>query len=62
MKEKENCEHSNMELVGAIADTHLCIDCGENLISHEIEILNCFYEVGGFCGNEKCKRYLLLVI
>lgn len=47
--------------IGAFVNTHLCFECKENLLANEVEILNQFYEVGAFCGNEKCKRYLILV-
>lgn len=56
------CEHKDVKIVGAIINTHLCFECGNNLVSNEIEILNQYYEIGGFCGNEKCKRYLILVV
>lgn len=57
----ENHEH-DYKLVGAIANTHLCFKCGKELVANEIEILNQYYEVGGFCNDEKCERFLLLVI
>lgn len=59
---KDECNHEDVKLVGAIANTHLCFECGGSLVANEIDILNMFYEVGGFCDNEKCKRYLLLVV
>lgn len=61
MKE-ENCKHEDMKLVGIITNTHLCFKCGGHLSVNEIEIFNQFYEVGGFCDNEKCERFLLLVV
>lgn len=59
---KEECKHEDMKLVGAIANTHLCFKCGKNLVVSEIEILGSFYEIGGFCNDEKCERFLLLVV
>jgi hypothetical protein len=56
----KDCEHK-LEYVKAIANTHLCVKCKENLVSNEIEILNQYYEVGAFCSNEKCERYMILV-
>ena len=44
-----------------LANTNLCVECGGELVCNEIEILNMFYEVGAFCDNEKCKRYMILV-
>jgi hypothetical protein len=61
-KKISNCKHEDIKLVGAIANTQLCFKCGNNLVANEIEILNTYYEVGGFCDNEKCERYLLLVV
>jgi len=48
-------------LVKAIANTHLCVECGGGLVCNEVEILNMSYEIGAFCDNEKCKRYMILV-
>lgn len=59
---KKECKHEDVKLVGAIANTHLCFKCGGVLLSNEIEIIGAQYEVGGFCDNEKCERYLLLVV
>lgn len=59
-KEKK-CEHEDVKLIGAIANTHLCFECGGVLVSNEIEILGQYYEIGAFCRNEKCKRFLILV-
>ena len=59
---KEECKHEDMKLVGVIANTHLCFKCGGNLVSNEIEIFSEFHEVGGFCDNEKCERFLILVV
>jgi hypothetical protein len=58
----KKCEHGDMRPVGAIANTHLCLKCGGLLCANEVEMLNVYYEIGGFCDNEKCDRYLLLVI
>lgn len=62
MENKEECKHEDLKLVGAIANTHLCFKCGGNLVANEIEIFNQLYDVGGFCDNEKCERFLLLVV
>lgn len=59
---KEDCEHKDIKLVGAIANTHLCFKCGKQLTVSEIEIFNQFYDVGAFCNDEKCERFLLLVV
>ena len=59
---KNECEHKDCKIVGAIANTHLCHKCGGELVSNEIEIIGAFYEVGGFCDNEKCERFLVLVV
>lgn len=61
MKE-DNCKHEDVTLVGAIANTHLCFKCGKNLVSNEIEVYGEYYEVGAFCNDEKCERFLLLVV
>lgn len=58
----KECKHEDVKLVGAFINTHLCFKCGGNLVSNEIEIYNEFYEVGGVCDNEKCERYLILVV
>ena len=59
---QNKCKHEDMKLVGAIANSHLCHKCGGNLLSNEIEILNVPHEIGGFCDNEKCERFLILVV
>lgn len=59
-KPKSECKHEEV-LVEAIANTHLCHKCGGNLCANDVEILGQYYEVGGFCDNEKCERYLILV-
>lgn len=43
-------------------DDTICIKCQQKLLCHEIEIFNFPYEVGGYCENKQCERYLLLVI
>jgi hypothetical protein len=55
------CDHKDAVLVGAIANTYLCVKCQGELICNEIEILNEYYEIGAFCNNEKCERFLILV-
>lgn len=59
---KEECKHENSELIGIIQPHPKCIKCGNQLIAHDIEIFNMYEEIGGFCDNEKCERYLLLVV
>ncbi len=54
-------EH-DYKLHKTFVNTNLCFKCGKSLTVNEIEILNMFYEVGGFCDDEKCERYLLLVV
>lgn len=58
-----SCEHSDSELVNIVPpdDFQKCIECGKVLVANEIEIIGMFYEVGGFCDNKDCKRYMLLV-
>lgn len=53
--------HIETAIQKAIANTHMCFKCKGILICNEIEILNQFYEVGVFCDNEKCERYMILV-
>lgn len=53
-------EH-DLKYVKAIVNTHLCFKCNKDLVSNEIEILNQFYEMGAFCDDEKCERYMILV-
>lgn len=62
MKPEEHSCEDNLVLVGALKNTHLCVKCGNTLCANEIEILNSYYEVGGFCNNEKCERFLILVV
>lgn len=47
-KQKEQCE--------------ICVECSEDILVHEIEILNVFYEIGGYCNNPNCKRYKILLV
>lgn len=56
-----DCEHKDVKLVKTIVDDGRCISCKQPLVANEIEILGMFYEVGGFCSEEKCERYMLLV-
>jgi hypothetical protein len=58
----KDCNHEDVKLVGAIMNTERCFKCKGNLVANEIEILNMFYEVGGFCDNSECERYLILVV
>lgn len=59
---KEECKHKDVKLVGAIANTHLCFKCSKPLVSNLVEILNQDCEMGAFCDDEKCERFLLLVV
>lgn len=59
---KIDCKHEDCKLVGCIANTHLCFKCHQPLICNEIEIYGEFHEIGGFCNDEKCERFLLLVV
>lgn len=59
---KEKCHEHDLVLVGAITNTHLCLKCEKHLAASEVEILNQYYEIGSFCDNEECERYLLLVV
>ena len=61
-KDKKDCSHDSVKLVGAIFNTHLCVSCGGQLVVNEIEIMSSFHEVGAFCNNDKCDRYVILVI
>lgn len=36
--------------------------CGELLVAHEIEIHGEFIEIAGYCDNEECIRFNLLVV
>jgi len=60
--QEKKCGHEDLKLIGAIINTHLCFECGNNLVSNEVEILNQYYEIGGFCDKKECKRYLILVV
>ena len=60
--EEENCSHKDIRPNKELTSLHLCFECKQPLVCNEVEILNMFYEVGGFCDNEKCPRYLLLVV
>ena len=40
----------------------VCVECGDPLYIHEVDVLNMFYEVGAHCINENCKRCRLLVV
>jgi len=42
-------------------DTQKCNKCETPLLANEIEILGTFYEIGGYCDNKDCERYLILV-
>lgn len=39
----------------------LCRKCKKQLLAHEIEILNMFYEVGVYCGNESCEMFEIII-
>lgn len=55
------CSHEDATLVKAIANTHFCVKCSKNLVSNEIYINYEYVEVGAFCDDDKCERYMLLV-
>lgn len=59
---KEECKHEDLKLVSVLNNTDKCFKCSEQLVCNEIEIFNQFYEVGAFCNNEKCERFLILVV
>jgi hypothetical protein len=61
MPKQEKHEHE-LQYVGAIVTPETCIKCGDRLIASEIEIIGTFYEVGGYCENQKCDRFLVLVV
>ena len=58
---KKHCSHEDATLVKAIANTHLCVKCSANLVSNEIYVNYEYVEMGAFCDNEKCERYMILV-
>ena len=64
MEEEEcnNCKSEDISIIGAIANTHLCFKCGKSLVINELEIYGEFKEIGAFCNDEKCERFLLLVV
>ena len=59
---QDDCKHEDVKVTGVEINTHLCVSCGKELFGNEVEIFNEYYYVGGWCGNEKCNRYRLLVI
>lgn len=60
----DKCKHEDAKIVGQIEpkEWQKCIKCGTQLVVSEIDIWGIFYEVGGFCDNKQCERYLLLVV
>jgi hypothetical protein len=42
--------------------TNYCMRCKGELICNEVEIHNEFYEFGAYCDNERCDRFLILVV
>lgn len=60
--ETKDCKHKDSKLESVLVNTHLCTKCGKNLVAHEVEIFNTYYEIGGFCDNKECERFLLLVV
>lgn len=57
----ESCKHGDVKLVGMMKSPDTCLECKGQLIANEIEIFNQYYEVGGFCDNSECKRYMILI-
>lgn len=47
---------------GVSAEFEKCIKCGESLLLAENEVMGAYYEIGGYCDNKECERYLLLVV
>lgn len=43
-------------------DNSICLKCKGELKANEIEIFGEFHEVGGYCDNKECERYLILVV
>ena len=58
----EDCKHEDAIPVSKLPDTSFCWKCHSQLVSNEVEIYNMWQEIGGFCDNPKCERYLLLVV
>ena len=61
-EEKKKCNHEDAMPIGKLPDTSFCWKCKNQLVSNEVEILNMYQEIGGFCDNPECGRYLLLVV
>ena len=53
--EKEQCTHPVLEPV-------LCRKCKSHLVAHEEEIMGILCEIAGYCNNEKCDFYKVLVV
>jgi len=54
MQEKETCKHEILEPV-------LCRKCKGQLVAHEEEILGAMHEIAGYCPNEECEFYKILI-
>jgi hypothetical protein len=52
---KKECTHEDATPV-------LCTACKSYLRAHEIEVLGNFIEIGAFCENRACIKYLLLTL
>lgn len=59
--DKPKCEEHDLKLIGFLSNT-ICIKCNNELTANEIEIFGEFHEVGGYCDNKECERYLILVV
>ena len=60
--EEKRCNHEDAIPVGVLPDTSKCWKCKGELVSNEVEIYNMFQEIGGYCDNKECERYMLLVV
>ena len=40
-------------------ETQTCTECQSKIFAHEIEVIGDYIEIeiGGYCTNEKCKRF-----
>ena len=59
---KEDCKCEDAMPVGKLPDTSFCWKCHAQLVSNEVYVNYEYVEIGGFCDNPKCERYLILVV
>ena len=52
-REQDNCEHK--------LETVLCRKCGAHMVAHEEEVLGILTEIAGYCPNEDCDFYQVLI-